>query len=139
MTLPTHMKTKALKNPCTHRYKRTTSKLKKQDKNIKKPQWLIVEYARIRLASDWKHAPIPPKAAVNELIIKIQYKVTDVNSIKNENRSSKKTPADTNVAECIKAEAGTGASIESGSHTWNPNCADLMNADNIKKNAKNSI
>lgn len=35
-------------------------------------------------------------------------------------------PADTRVAECIRAEAGTGASIESGSQKWNPNCADLQ-------------
>jgi hypothetical protein len=32
------------------------------------------------------------------------------------NLSNKKIPAETKVAECISADAGTGASIESGSH-----------------------
>jgi len=132
------MNTNALKNPCTHKYKRTTSKLKKHDKNIKNPQWLIVEYASIRFASDWKQAPIPPKAAVSELVIKIQYKVVEVNSIKKEKRNNKKTPAETKVAEWINADAGTGASIESGNQIWKPNCADFINADIIKKNAMNS-
>jgi len=59
---------------------------------------------------------MPPKAAVKELITKIQYNTTDVSSIKNEKRNNKNTPADTKVAECINAEAGTGASIESGNH-----------------------
>jgi len=36
------------------------------------------------------------------------------NSNKNEKRKNKNTPAETNVAEWINAEAGTGASIESG-------------------------
>lgn len=81
---------------------------------------------------------MPPKAAVKELTIKIQYNVTEVNSTKKENRNNKKTPAETSVAEWISAEAGTGASIESGNQTWKPNCADLINADNIKKNDRNS-
>jgi hypothetical protein len=45
----------------------------------------------------------------------------------------RKTPADTRVAEWMRAEAGTGASIESGSHTWNPSWADLMKAAESKK------
>lgn len=36
-------------------------------------------------------------------------------------RVSKNIPADTKVAECISAEAGAGASIESGSHVWKKN------------------
>jgi predicted nucleic acid-binding Zn ribbon protein len=35
-------------------------------------------------------------------------------------------PAETRVAECIKDEAGTGASIESGSQICGPICADLI-------------
>lgn len=35
-------------------------------------------------------------------------------------------PAETRVAEWIRAEAGTGASIESGSQKWKPSCADLQ-------------
>jgi hypothetical protein len=42
---------------------------------------------------------MPPKAAVKELTIKIQYNVTEVNSTKKENRNNKKTPAETSVAE----------------------------------------
>jgi hypothetical protein len=132
------MKTKALKNPCTHKYSKTISKLNIHDKNIRNPQWLIVEYANTRFASDWKHAPIPPRAAVIELVINIQYNIIVDNSTKNENRTNKKTPAETNVAECINADAGTGASMESGNQTWKPNCADFIKADSIKKNVINS-
>jgi hypothetical protein len=46
-------------------------------------------------------------------------------------------PAETKVAECIKAEAGIGASIESGNQKKKKNCADFINAD-IVKNIKNS-
>ena len=42
-------------------------------------------------------------------------------------RPNKKIPAETRVAEWITAEAGTGASIESGNQIWSPNCADLQN------------
>lgn len=42
-------------------------------------------------------------------------------------------PAETKVAEWIKADAGTGASIESGNHIWKPNWADLINAASKKK------
>lgn len=44
------------------------------------------------------------------------------------NRNNKNIPADTNVAEWINADAGTGASIESGNHICAPICADLINA-----------
>ena len=51
----------------------------------------------------------------------------------------KKTPADTRVAECINADAGTGASIESGNQIWNPNWADFIKADIIKQKPKHSV
>jgi hypothetical protein len=38
-------------------------------------------------------------------------------SIKNEKRTNKNTPAETKVAEWINADAGTGASMESGNQT----------------------
>lgn len=41
-------------------------------------------------------------------------------------------PAETRVAEWIKAEAGIGASIESGNHKCKPKCADLTNEALIK-------
>lgn len=44
-------------------------------------------------------------------------------------------PAETRVAEWISADAGTGASMESGNQIWNPICADLMNAAVKKKKA----
>ena len=40
----------------------------------------------------------------------------------------KNTPAATNVAECISADAGAGASMESGSQKWKKNWADLQEA-----------
>jgi hypothetical protein len=49
-----------------------------------------------------------------------------VNSNNTENLITKKTPATTNVDECISAEAGVGASIASGSQTWAKNCAALI-------------
>ena len=42
-------------------------------------------------------------------------------------------PAETRVAECIRADAGTGASIESGSQKCNPNWADLQQDATISK------
>jgi hypothetical protein len=61
-----------------------------------------------------------------------------VNSNKGYKRKIKKIPADTKVAECINAEAGTGASMESGNQIWNPNWADLIKADTIKQKATDS-
>lgn len=52
-----------------------------------------------------------------------------------ENLKIKKIPADTNVAEWINADAGTGASIESGSQICAPICADFILALKKKKNA----
>jgi len=40
-------------------------------------------------------------------------------------RATMKIPAVTMVAAWISAEIGVGPSIESGSHTWRGNCADL--------------
>src|SRR6267154_2840721 len=40
-------------------------------------------------------------------------------------RATMKMPAVTMVAAWIRAEMGVGPSIESGSHTWRGNCADL--------------
>jgi len=61
-----------------------------------------------------------------------------LNSNKTENRSNKKIPAETKVAECINADAGTGASIESGNQICIPNCADLIKAQIKKKKLINS-
>jgi hypothetical protein len=43
------------------------------------------------------------------------------------------------VAEWISADAGTGASIESGNHKWAPIWADLMKAHEVIKNVRNSV
>ena len=48
------------------------------------------------------------------------------------NLQIKKIPAETKVAECIKADAGTGASIESGNHKWPPIWTDFILHANIK-------
>jgi hypothetical protein len=45
-------------------------------------------------------------------------------------------PADTKVAEWIRADAGIGASIESGNQKKNRNCADFIKADIVKKRKK---
>ncbi len=59
-----------------------------------------------------------------------------VNSNKIENLIIKKTPATTRVDEWIKAEAGVGASIASGSQTWKKNWAALMTPEVTKQNEK---
>lgn len=80
---------------------------------------------------------IPPYKAVNE---HHTTKLTDTQLIVviYSIRPNKKIPAETSVAEWINAEAGTGASIESGSHTWKPNCADLQN-EQINRPAVNKL
>ncbi len=85
-----------------------------------------MEYAKIFFKSVWYAAIIPPYNAVNEhhIIKKLDNQFSDV---KISCLPSKKIPAETKVAEWINADAGTGASIESGNQTWNPNCADLQN------------
>ena len=56
-----------------------------------------------------------------------------------EQRITKKTPAVTIVAACIKAETGVGPSIASGNQVCKPNCADLPIAPKIIENPKTSI
>ena len=55
-----------------------------------------------------------------------------VNSNKIENRIIKKTPATTRVDEWIKAEAGVGASIASGSQTCEKNWAAFTPPDKTR-------
>ena len=52
---------------------------------------------------------------------------------------TKKTPATTSVEECISADAGVGASIASGNHTCEKNCAALIVPDVTKQKEKNVI
>jgi len=47
--------------------------------------------------------------------------VNIVNSNNIEKRITRNIPATTKVDECISAEAGVGASIASGNHTWKKN------------------
>ena len=58
------------------------------------------------------------------------------NSNKTENLITRKTPATTSVDEWIKAEAGVGASIASGSQTCAKNCAALIPPDITKQKEK---
>lgn len=55
---------------------------------------------------------------------------------KNLNLSKRYIPAETKVAECIKADAGTGASIESGNQKKKINCADFIKEAKIKNTKK---
>ena len=50
-------------------------------------------------------------------------------------RATRKIPAATIVAACIRAEMGVGPSIASGNHMWRGNCADLATAPTNKKEA----
>ena len=60
-----------------------------------------------------------------------------VNSKSTENRITKKTPATTRVEEWISADAGVGASIASGSQTWEKNWAALIPPDRTRDIEKN--
>jgi hypothetical protein len=51
-------------------------------------------------------------------------------------RSMAYIPAETRVAEWIRADAGTGASIESGNQKWKPNCADLQKEATIRQSRR---
>jgi hypothetical protein len=51
---------------------------------------------------------------------------------------TKKTPATTSVDECISAEAGVGASIASGNHTWEKNWAAFIEPD-VTKQTENRV
>jgi hypothetical protein len=55
------------------------------------------------------------------------------------NLSIRYIPADTSVALWISADAGTGASIESGNQICQKNCADFIDIGITKKNAKISM
>jgi hypothetical protein len=63
--------------------------------------------------------------------------VKRVNSNNIENLITKKTPATTSVEEWIRAEAGVGASMASGSQTWKKNCAALITPDVTKQKENN--
>ena len=60
-----------------------------------------------------------------------------VNSNNTEKRKMRKTPATTNVDEWMSADAGVGASIASGSQTWEKNCAALIPPERTKHMEKN--
>ena len=61
-----------------------------------------------------------------------------MNSNNMENRITRKTPATTNVEECINAEAGVGASIASGNHTWKKNWAAFI-APEVTRQKENKV
>ena len=62
-----------------------------------------------------------------------------LNSNKIENRITKKIPATTSVDECIRAEAGVGASIASGSHTCEKNWAAFIAPEVTRQNENKVI
>jgi len=65
--------------------------------------------------------------------------VKTVNSNNIENLMTKNTPATTRVDEWIKADAGVGASIASGSHTWKKNWAALIPPEVTRQNENKVI
>ena len=60
-------------------------------------------------------------------------KAVSENSYNGEQRTTKKTPAVTIVAACIRAETGVGPSMASGSQVCRKNCADFPIAPINKK------
>jgi hypothetical protein len=65
--------------------------------------------------------------------------VNIVNSKTIENLITKKIPATTSVDEWINADAGVGASIASGSHTCEKNCAAFIAPEVTRQKEKNVI
>lgn len=133
------MNTAALKNPCTYKYNKQYSVKPVEEITIKKPQWLMVEYASVFFVSDWCIDIRPPRKAVVAPTTETIKKEYLLNSKRGANLTNKKTPAETKVAEWINAEAGTGASMESGNQMCAPNCADFINAHTKKKKLIKSI
>ena len=70
-------------------------------------------------------ATVAAKIAVTIPTIATTFKATWEYSKIGEHLITKKTPAVTIVAACIKADTGVGPSIASGSHVCNKNCADF--------------
>ena len=65
--------------------------------------------------------------------------VNTVNSNSIENLITKKIPATTSVDEWIRADAGVGASIASGNHTWKKNWAAFIPPEVTRQNENNVI
>ena len=86
--------------------------------------------------SFWNVAVIAPKESVSAPQSAKKQFVHKQNSKRSENRITRNTPATTRVEEWIKADAGVGASIASGSQTWEKNCAALIPPDKTKKSEK---
>jgi len=54
---------------------------------------------------------------------------------KERSRATRKIPASTMVATCIRAEIRVGPSMTSNNHTWRGNCADLAIAPKNNRKA----
>jgi len=66
-------------------------------------------------------ATVAPQKEVKPPISVTNNKLSKLNSNKGEQRATKKIPAVTSVAACIKAETGVGPSMASGNQVCNPN------------------
>ena len=96
----------------------------------------MVEYAKMRLRSVCTQDTRAPNNVVIEPQTNITNKKIGDNLYKSWNFKNRNNPAETSVAECINADAGAGASIESGNQKWKPNWADLQKAAISIKNKK---
>ena len=97
------------------------------------PSWEIVEYANTFLISNWfmaenaaRSAVISPKTIMTKLAIFEYRNIGDI-------RTSINTPAVTIVAAWIRALAGVGPSMASGSQLKRGNWADLPKAPSNRK------
>ena len=77
----------------------------------------------------------PASIYVDTPIKQINHNTDDCNMKISNNLATKKTPAATIVAACIKALTGVGPSIASGSHMWKGICALLPIAPKKRRNA----
>jgi hypothetical protein len=84
-----------------------------------------VEYAITFLISFWINPIVAEKNAVSAPINVINVKIVGAYSNNGEHLITRKTPAVTIVAACIKAETGVGPSIASGNQVCKPICADF--------------
>lgn len=96
----------------------------------------MVEYATNFFISFWNIAVTDPNDKVSAPKRAKKKLTKSVNSNRTANRIIKKTPATTKVEEWIKAEAGVGASIASGNHTWKKNWAAFIIPENTNEKEK---
>ena len=89
------------------------------------PTWLTVDQARSRLRSLWPKASTPARTIVTEVAIPSSQRAGSLTATRSNSWPRTTVPAATIVAAWMRAEAGVGPSMASGSQSWKGTWADL--------------